>query len=397
VCGSKRSPVAEQAIAEFFARTRDPVVSGRASQVVGMNLSFVKSGRFLLPVLGVLLTACARGEDPPIEVFPGLSKIDEWDAPDPEKAPEGSPVANNGWLRVDGLNLVNEEGTKVQLRGVSSMWLNWDMRGYGTNKDGMKFMRDEWGITLFRAAMGVEESGGYIGSPTTMRNQVRLIVQNAIDLGVYVLVDWHDHNAHKHLDESKEFFEEITAEFGAYPNVIYETYNEPLHPNEVSWADDIKPYHEAILPVIRKEAPNSIAILGTPQWSQLVDTAAKDPVDAQNIMYTLHFYSCTHTDWLRETADEALALGAPLFVTEWGATAADGGVQDKTVCSDEGMLWHDWMNQNNISWAAWKLDACTDASCFFASGASPSGGWSEANLQGHGGFVVERLLAPAAQ
>jgi endoglucanase len=360
-----------------------------------MNWLLGKHGRSALLLLSLLSNSCARGEDPAVEAFPGLSKVDEWDAPDPSKPPAGTPVAANGWLSVDGLNLVNEAGTPVQLRGVSSMWLNWDMRGYATNKQGMQYMRDNWGVTLVRAAMGVEESGGYLSSPTTMQNQVRLIVQNAIDLGLYVLVDWHDHNAHRNLEESKEFFAEITAEFGEYPNVLYETFNEPLHPNEVSWSEDIKPYHEAVIPVIREEAPKSIVILGTPQWSQLVDKAAEDPVEGENLMYTLHFYSGTHEAWLREIADTALSMGAPLFVTEWGATVADGGVEDKTVYSEEAMAWHDWMNENNISWAAWKLDGCTDASCIFANGAPVSGGWTAASLQGHGAFVVERLLAPA--
>src|SRR5690606_12838690 len=133
------------------------------------------------------------------------------------------------------------------------------------------------------------------------------------------------------------FFKEIAAEFGAYPNVLYETFNEPEHPTQVSWSDDLKPYHERMISAIRAEDPQSVIILGTVQWSQLVNEPAMDPVDAEDVMYTLHFYSCTHTQWLRDIADEALALGAPLFVTEWGATAADGGVEDKTVCDEEGM------------------------------------------------------------
>lgn len=342
--------------------------------------------------MGLLLgAACQQGSGEPIEQFPELSQVEEWDAPEPGDAPKGSPVDKHGVLRVDGLNLVNEAGEPVQLRGVSSMWLNWDSRGFGTSLDGLKWMRDNWNVSLMRAAMGVEEDGGYLFDRATMTKKVRRIIQNSIDLGIYVLVDWHDHNAHLHPDEAIEFFETITAEFGEYPNLIYEPFNEPT---KVSWSEDLKPYHEKVLPAIRKNAPDSVVILGTPQWSQLVDEAALDPVDAENIMYTLHFYSCTHTDWLREGADKALSLGAPLFVTEWGATAADGGVQMKEVCSDEGMLWHDWMNEHSISWAAWKLDSCSDTSCFFSTNVSTGGGWSDAVLSGHGPFVVERLLAP---
>ena len=58
---------------------------------------------------------------------------------------------------------------------------------------------------------------------------------------------------------------------------------------------------------------------------------------------------------------------------------------------DEAQAWHDWMAAEGISWTAWKLDACADASCFFAPGAPFTGGWTAENLQGHGSFVVDRL------
>lgn len=334
---------------------------------------------------------CAQGSGERLHEFPDLAKIDEWDAPEPGYAPKGSPVEKHGWLRVEGLNLVDASGEPVQLRGVSSMWLHWDTRNLATNLDGMQWMRDNWKISLFRGAMGVEQ-GGYLTSRMTMLSKMRRIIQNSIDSGLYVLVDWHAHKAHLSVEEAKEFFQLITEEFGEYPNLIYETFNEPDDPRNITWSEVIKPYHEAVLPVIRERAPKSVVILGTPQWSQLVNHAAKDPVKADNIMYALHFYSCTHTGWLRDIADEALSLGAPLFVTEWGATTADGGVESKEVCSDDGLLWHEWMNKNNISWAAWKLDSCADASCFFSGNVSSSGGWSS-NLAGHGPFVVERLLA----
>src|SRR5690606_30033580 len=42
----------------------------------------------------------------------------------------GTPVASLGHLRVDGAKLVSECGGTVQLKGVSSMWLNWENDGY---------------------------------------------------------------------------------------------------------------------------------------------------------------------------------------------------------------------------------------------------------------------------
>ena len=96
--------------------------------------------------------------------------------------------------------------------------------------------------------------------------------------------------------------------------------------------------------------------------------AVNDPIDGTNLMYALHFYSCTHTDDLRDDARSAHNRGLPIFVTEWGATNADGGVTGD-LCLDEAQRWHDLMNELRISWAAWKLDACSDSSCILPGGA----------------------------
>ena len=76
-------------------------------------------------------------------------------------------------------------------------------------------------------------------------------------------------------------------------------------------------------------------------------------------MYTLHFYSCTHGASLRAKGDAAIRAGLALFVTEWGASNADGGL-DGRVCLPEAQSWIDWMKANGISWTAWKLDVGTD-------------------------------------
>jgi endoglucanase len=84
--------------------------------------------------------------------------------------------------------------------------------------------------------------------------------------------------------------------------------------------------------------------------------------------------------------------GLPLFVTEWGATHADGGL-DGVLCLDAAQAWHDWMNAHSVSWAAWKFDVCADSSCFFSSASVPvNGGWDDTMLTGHGPFVRDQML-----
>jgi hypothetical protein len=310
----------------------------------------------------------------------------------PEPVPDGvapTPVDVHGQLHVDGTRLVGEDGAPVQLKGVSTMWLNWEPR-YSVNRDGLRWMRDNWNVSVVRAAMGVEPDGAYLSDPEAALAQLRRVVENAIDVGVYVVVDWHDHNAHLHLDPAIGFFSQVAAEFGDVPNVLYEPYNEPLN---VSWSGVIKPYHEAVLRAIRAEDPDNVVILGTRSWSQRVDEAAADRVAGDNLMYTVHFYACDHREFQRNQAEVAYAAGLPLFVTEWGATAADGGVRSPTVCAADAQAWLDWLGERSIGWAAWKLDGCRDASCFFTSRQAPAdGGWTDEWLNGHARFVIDHLL-----
>ncbi len=301
-----------------------------------------------------------------------------------------TPVGQHGQLRVEGNQMVDESGAPVQLEGISSMWLNWENR-YSQSKAGLQWARDNWDVTLYRVAVGVEPPGAYLSNRAEMMRRMRIAVRNAIELGLYVIIDWHDHHAHENQEEAIAFFSQVAAEFGAFPHVLYETFNEPEL--DVGWSSVIKPYHEAVIPAIRAQDPDNIIILGNRQWDQRPDEAADDPVVGDNLMYTVHFYACEHRGQQRADAQEAFDRGLPLFVTEWGATPADGGANDPIVCADEAQAWHDFMTERSISWAAWKFDGCNDSSCFFNSDQAPvDGPWTAEWLNGHAAFVRDRLL-----
>jgi hypothetical protein len=297
--------------------------------------------------------------------------------------PAGSPVAGYGQLKVQGNQLLDQSGNPVQLKGVSSMWLNWETKPYGESLGALRWMRDNWNLSVVRAALGIEPSGAYLENYKPRLAQVTQMIDNALALGVYVIVDWHVTGSALYLPEARAFFSEIARKYGDRPNVIYEPFNEPTR---MSWSSLLKPYHEALVATIRSLDPDNLILLGTPQWSQLVDQAATDPVGGSNLLYTLHFYSCTHAASFRETGDTALAQGIALFVTEFGATAADGGL-DGLVCADEAARWFDWMAQSGISGTAWRLDACADSSCILLGGAPIDGGFTDQWLHGHGQLV----------
>ncbi len=342
-----------------------------------------------LGLLALFSQACDAGTSSvePAKLDPSMLEVgDDGDLGSGDLGP--TPVQLHGHLHVTGTELHDESNARVQLKGMSSMWLNWEDNGYAENLTGLKWLRNNWHLTVIRAAMGVEPQGAYLDDPAAAKAQLEQVVDNAIAAGVYVIIDWHDHNALDHQPESVAFFSEMATKYAGVPNVLYEPFNEPL---KVDWSTQLKPYHEAVVSAIRAVEPESVIILGTPTWSQDVDKAAGDMLAGTNLMYTLHFYACDHGSFLMGKAKTALMRGLPLFVTEWGATAADGGL-DGAVCLEQAQAWHDFLAPRGIGWAAWKFDNCTpDSTCILTPDAPVGGGWTSLYLRGQGLYVRARM------
>lgn len=297
-------------------------------------------------------------------------------------------VQKYGQLRVQGNRIVDRNGNPVQLRGMSLYWSQWIPKYYNFNT--IKWLRDDWKITVIRAAMGINgNTDGYLVNATAERNKVIAVVDAAIQLGIYVIIDWHDHNAHNSRAQAQAFFADMAQRYGNTPNVIYETWNEPLN---YSWSGIIKPYHQAVIGSIRQHDPDNIIICGTRNWSQEVDEAAANPISGGNIAYTLHFYANTHGQWLRDRAQSALNRGAALFVTEYGTTDASG---NGTVNATATREWWSFLDQNSIGHANWSVADISESSAALFSGASANGGWTLSQIKPSGQLVRNELIAKA--
>ncbi len=208
-------------------------------------------------------------------------------------------------------------------------------------------LKNNWHASILRASMGVEYYGGYLSDRQGNIKRVEAVVDAAIKNDMYVIIDWHSSHAEDQKNDAIIFFQEMAHRYGKYPNVIYEIYNEPLN---VSWVNTIKPYATAVISAIRKEDPDNLIIVGTPNWSQDVDVAARDPLGGKNIAYTFHFYAGTHGQPFRNKVMTALNKGLPVFVTEWGTVNADGS---GPVNIQETSAWIRFLNNNKISYVNW--------------------------------------------
>ncbi len=298
-------------------------------------------------------------------------------------------VSANGQLKVIGTKLSNADGNPITLRGVSTHGIAW-FPDFAT-KSFMQTLRDEWGASIFRIAMySFEGNDSYVNNPSWNKSKVCELIDAAIELDMYVIVDWHilaDSNPQTYQKQAAEFFTYIASTYQKVPNILYEICNEPN--GGTSWSGNIKPYANTIIPIIREYSPEAVIIVGTPTWSQDVDAAAADPLSFDNVMYSLHFYAGTHKSWLRNKADIALSKGLALFATEWGTTDASGnGAVDKTS-TDE---WLTYLEKNGISWCNWSLCNKSESSALLLASAKSNGTMPDSSLSESGKYSKEKML-----
>ena len=301
------------------------------------------------------------------------------------KDSEGQTVVQHiGRLQVKGSTIAGQQGASVALHGMSLFWSQWGGSFY--NADCIRWLRDDWKCTVVRAVCGIR-SDGYLGNPEAERAKIERVIDACIDLGIYVVVDWHDHNAENHLLQSKIFFKTIANKYGSAPNIIYEIYNEPLN---VSWKDVVKPYAEEIIKVIRSYDPDNLIIVGTPNWSQDVDVAADMPIVDTNIAYAFHFYSSDrwHKQNFREKAVAAIHKGFPIFVTEYGISESNGNGMIDTV---EMAKWFSFVDQYKLSTCNWSVIDKNETSAALIPGTRSDGSWKESDLSTSGKIIRNRI------
>ena len=269
--------------------------------------------------------------------------------------------ANNGFSRhgklsVDGRDLVNQYGEKVQLIGLSTHGLQW--AGKYVNYDTFKAVRDSFGINVIRLSLYTSENGYCTGSDAQKEKLYNLVVKGieyATQLDMYVVVDWHmlgaeddgDENPLYYLDESMDFFDKITKLYKDNENLLFEIMNEPC--GDTTW-QDCKDYANQVIPVIRKNN-DGIVLVGNPRWTADLDSVMKDPLTGyENIMYTYHFYAANHSD-TRQVV-EAYSKGFPVFISEHGGMMSDG---DGDINYDYIKNWYNVLNARNISYIAWNI------------------------------------------
>lgn len=235
-------------------------------------------------------------------------------------------ITKNGRLQVKGHQLCNEYGAAIQLKGFSTH--NTTFCPECVTFEAIKSNRDFWGVNVVRAAIYTDDfwnDQSYNKNPKFSKAMVDSLVRWSEQLGIYCIIDWHilthgNPNAKIHAG-ADAFFQEISAKYAQKKHILYEICNEP-NGDGVTW-DTIADYSNRIIPIIRKNDPKSVIIIGTPQWCQQLDKVQPQKLrDTNNIMYSFHFYAATHLNLLPMFETQIHRI--PVFVTEWGVCENTG-------------------------------------------------------------------------
>lgn len=287
-------------------------------------------------------------------------------------------------LHVEGTKLVNEQGQVVRLKGISTHGIAWFPQY--VNLEAFRTLRDSFRANVIRVAMYSDPNAGYT---VDMHRKVDEAVSYATELGMYVIIDWHilsDGNPQTYKSQAKAFFTEMSAKYKDYDNVLYEICNEP---NGCDWNNDVKPYALEIIQTIRANDPDGIILVGTTTWSQDVDIAADNPITGyDNIMYTLHFYAATHTDWIRQKLEYAMSKGIPVFVSEFSICDASGNGWNDI---NSGNTWMQLLDRYGISFVGWNLSNKNESSAIIADWCNTTSGWSDSDLSESGKWLVNQI------
>jgi hypothetical protein len=253
-------------------RTTVEVTLTTSGRPAGTIREVYRTGRHTLTVTDLLAdteyTAKVSGKD-----FAGRS-VQGKDITFRTAKPAKSEGRSDAWLRVKGKYIVDSAGKPFPLGGyshtVTEYWWN-EFPRFGTLALAAKYFRStgfnacrlglaeyvpgSWSAGITRDASAFDRYGGPAGY---VKKFLRPLVDQIINEGVYVIIDWHDAygmDAQK-IEKIAQFWEACAAEFKDEPRVaMYQLLNEPTFKegqNRIDLAPRVREVTKKCIDRIRK-------------------------------------------------------------------------------------------------------------------------------------------------
>ena len=153
----------------------------------------------------LLLAGCGQSEAKTLETDALTENTDVRN----ELSSENTPFEKHGKLSVNGAELVDKNGEKYRLYGMSTHGLAWFPQY--VNREAFATLLNDWNTNCVRLSMYTYENGGYCtdGDKEQLKELIKSGVSYADELGMYVIIDWHvlnDKDPNIYIEEAKSFF-----------------------------------------------------------------------------------------------------------------------------------------------------------------------------------------------
>lgn len=302
-------------------------------------------------------------------------------------APKMSP------LKVDGNQVVTDQGKPVLLRGVNVACMEWSSDGEGHLLETVRVAVEDWKSNIIRLPLSQDRWFGKGPEQTDGGKSYRGLVKQAVDWcgshGCYILLDLHWNDAgvwgqnigqHQMPDmNSVEFWKDCAKTYRNRPEVLFDLYNEPHNISWEVWRNGgtvveksgpgarqgkfvpisyTTPGMQPLLETVRKTGAKNVIVAGGLDWAYdlsgfLNGSALTDTKGGRGVIYACHAYPFKGDtiDQFLTKLDAALPK-IPVLVSEFGA-------ENKR---DEGDGPNPWitrtlaeMETRKVAWTAWDL------------------------------------------
>jgi endoglucanase len=259
----------------------------------------------------------------------------------------------------NGNQFQTSDGKPVTLKGVSLCSLEWHNPLEQIEQITTK---DKWAANVLRLPVQIKE-WDRVGADAYIKGYLDPAVKMCREKNIYCIIDWHEIAAWNDPAVTKkleDFWSKIAARYAADKNIIYEIFNEPTEPkqktheNWLAWKKQMDKWVGAI----RKDAPDTLLLIGSPHWSQMPSFAVDDPIEGKNLAYVLHLYpNYKITEWDDVFGKASAKL--PLILTEWGWSSQQA-VKGQVIYGEQktyGEPLKAYLDvRPAIGWTAWSYD-----------------------------------------
>ena len=260
----------------------------------------------------------------------------------------------HGKLYKNGKYLVDLEGKQVEIRGIGTHHLLQfknlhtkecleTLKYYGINCIRLSaYLKTQ----LFNASNN-EYAKGYVDSIAETRAHIEEIVSYCVELGLYVILDWHMHATNSYADmyetEAIDFFTYYSDKYKDTPNVFYELANEPYSIT----ATELITFISKVRPVILANNPTAIMLCGNAKEG--IETFYTKLVAAG---YT-DIFVCPHSygESVKVQYSKWFNNGYPLFVSEWGNSNGYGDGEGNDAATTDLL---EWLHETGVGTCFWK-------------------------------------------